>query len=289
MPGARLLALAQIDPSEEPGYAPLAEEGMRNRLTVIALAGWASGCGGPDGGFEGIWMLTLSPTVAGEPTTILNHNFQGVVDQPDDTQVGPWTFTTTGDQSDSIVIVEIFALDGRGEDEAVLVMDGEIFPGLETEEKGTWEFVWEGTSDAKNGQVHKDGYRYTRTDADVSRTVIQMTIDGSSASGTIDETLDQVVEYAESDTWDPMDNYLPYTQMPANFYLFDESGIGVSNDPDSSDCATDPCFLNIANSYSDSTSFTGGWTRYRDAGAFDSVDSVGQPYGTGVNPYYYYP
>jgi len=255
-------------------------------MIVLALASWVGGCGGPGKGYEGIWMLTLSPWVDNDPTAVITHNFLDAV-EPMDTTVGPWTYTTTGEQSDGIVMVEIFGLDGRGEDEVILVMEGEIFPGRETEEKGTWEFTWEGTEDSQSSEAHVDGYRYTRADSDLSTTVIRMTFDGASATGTVENTTNLVVEYAESDVWDPMDNYLGYTQMPSNSYVFDATGVGINNIPDTSECTADPCFLNVATTFAGSASFTASWTRYRDAGAFDAVDTVGQPHGTGFNPYYY--
>jgi len=258
---------------------------MRNGMIAVALAGWMGGCGGPGGGFEGIWMVSMSPLVEAEPTFVIEHNFSDAVEPPSGTTPGPWTYENSGEQSDSLMLVEIFGLKGKGEDEAILVLEGAIYPGRETDEKGTWEFVWEGHDDNEITEAHVDGYRLTESGASSAIQTIRLTIDGRSATGTFSIGIDVQDAYTESDSWDPMETYLQFSQVPSSSYVFDASGMGISNSPTETECVSDPCSLSVSTSFSASGDFTAAWTRYSDAGAFDGVDSAGQPFGTGLDPY----
>jgi hypothetical protein len=82
-----------------------------------------------------------------------------------------------------------------------------------------------------------------------------------------------------------METYLQFSQVPSSSYVFDASGMGISNSPTETECVSDPCSLSVSTSFSASGDFTAAWTRYSDAGAFDGVDSAGQPFGTGLDPY----
>ncbi len=261
---------------------------MRNSVFLLALGALVGGCKGPAGGFGGIWAVTVSPFVDNDPVETISHNYLGAVEQTDDPTADPWTFSDTTEQSDSVMMAEIFGLDGKGEDEALMVLGGIIYPGHQIE-KGTWEFVWDNFEDGSTSQTHMDGYAFT-TNTDIhSLTTIAFTIDGSTAEGTIRYEFDTDVQFTETDRWDPADNGVGNTQIPSAFFVFDELGAGLNNTDVSDECSPSPCSLGINSAVTGEAPFTAAWTRYKDAGAFDSVDEAGQPFGTGNVPYYYYP
>ena len=261
---------------------------MRNGLILLSLASLGGGCAGPQGGLFGIWAITMAPYDDADPTTVITHNYVGAVTNDDTGPIGPWTYTNTADQSPSIVMAEIFGLTGKGEDGAVMVIAGEVFPGHETEEKGTWEFIWDSFADDRDGMQHTDGYTFTADSSTHVMSTVTIVVDGSSATGSVDVESNTQIDYLESERWDPTDNFIMSSQIPSNFYLFDAVGSGLSNADATDECTSDPCALGIQFASTGHTTFTAAWTRYKDAGAFDGIEGAGQPFGTGFDPYYYY-
>jgi len=249
---------------------------MRNGVYMLVLASLASGCGGPGGGLFGIWAFTLEPIDYDDPTSNAVHNYVGVA-EGGDIDVGPWTYTNTADQSASIVMAEIFGLNGKGESEVVMVIGGNIYPGNETE-KNTWVFEWHHSSDDNTNMQHTDGYMFNLDESEAFTTTLEILFDGSSATGTIDYDYSYVADYRESERWETTNGILN-TLVPADFYI--DAG---DNEPTTDECLADPCTLMYSSGATSSTEFTGAWTRYKDEGAFDSIDMAGQPFGTGNFP-----
>ena len=98
------------------------------------------------------------------------------------------------------------------------------------------------------------------------------------ASGTISNEGTSSTRYNESDTWDANTVGRFSSDIPASSYLEYPGGTtSVNNDYTLTDCAANPCFLEIVNNSSTQSTFTAEITKYGDESVFNAVEDATDP------------
>ncbi|MCP4804800.1 MAG: hypothetical protein GY913_30050 [Proteobacteria bacterium] len=111
-----------------------------------------------------------------------------------------------------------------------------------------------------------------------------LTVDGDTASGKWTAEFEETINYSESDLWDvpvgfgtgdiPSDQYLAFS-------IGDTDDIPRVNNIDDSECSEMRCTLDVLTTCSGENGVTATRTGYLDQGAYDQLEDVNHPYGTG--------
>jgi hypothetical protein len=246
------------------------------KRTLILCAALVAGCA--DNPREQVWFITAQPASAPDLNTGVTHNFINA-SEPDVLDSADWIVTEDVETSDSIFTAQFVELDGDETYGALLIVDGAVFPGIEDDDGG-WTFSWEAFDNTENNEAHEAGYTFsTRFDGTAS-TTITWSVDKKSkiASGSIEFASEDTTIWTESDVFDTVLIGV-YPQIPVWNYLVDPMGYPVQNAPGASDCATNPCLLQVSVTMSQSMTFTAVQTEYSDEDVYDAVDDAGQPFG----------
>ncbi len=249
---------------------------MRLQIAMIMGAALMFGC--KDNGKEQLWFFTASP--ASEPVANLSvsHNFtDGSV--PDDFDSADWIIADDQLTSDAMFTGQLVEIEGDEAHGALLIIGGEVFPGVEDAEGG-WIFSWEGFDNNQSVESHESGYSFTtRFDGTVS-TTITWSIDKKTkiASGEIVTSSDDTTAWTESDMFDAAVVGI-YPQIPSWAYLIDDMGYPIENAPGVSNCSTEPCSLELISTSAQNMTFTAVQTDYSDEDVYGSVQDAGQPFG----------
>lgn len=246
-------------------------------MTMLLLLSLACNSDAPTGanGIDGIWLLQLAYAEDDGCDTAINHNFQDSYELGD----GPWTETWLRDHSDALLLAQVAQLDSEN---AVLVIGTQVWPG--TGADGKWTFTWTATDSVQYGNEHDEGYVYGETIERTDVNTLTLTVDGDAASGKWEASLDETISYSESDLWDvqvglgvgeiPSDQYL-------GFSVGDNDDIPRTNTIDDSECSDSRCTLDVQTTCSGESSVKATRTGYLDQGAYDQLEDVARPYGTG--------
>jgi len=246
---------------------------MRTALALLPLL-LTLGCNSN----EDIWLLQM-PFVT-DPTcdTTVTHNFTGAY-EPTDTTESDWTIDETSDKSPALVFVQISM---ESKDAATLLMGNQAWPGT-SPDKDHWKFSWTGSNTADSNSDNVNGYTFTESRNDQSVETIDITFDGSTATGTWETDTNQDDQWSETDEWDTSVG-LSAGQIPANLYLVVDTstttGMPVRNAPDFADCDAANCSLKVQATCTESRDFTGTLTGYTTEDAYQQLVGAGQPYGT---------
>ena len=91
---------------------------------------------------------------------------------------------------------------------------------------------------------------------------------------------ERVQRWDESDTWD-INNVVPVQHdIPQDStYLESTDGQWLDNQGGSVECQSNPCHLQVTDTFSQVSTFTGERTKYTDEDAFDGVNGVTDPGG----------
>lgn len=256
---------------------------MRIPVQVVALSGlFTCGClGGP----WGVWLLEV-PYVsedAEECTEEVTHNFTGATVVEEEEDDGDYTSETTSDRSSSLLFVQI---ETNSKGEAILVANGEVYPGTETD-SGGWVFEWVGTESNTQEDTYTSEYAYTAVTDAQETAAYSLTFEGKSLSGTLDSTSLLDAAYTETDTWSEDASMFIGTQgdIPAATYL-EVEGEGprggtspASNAYDAEDCDDSSCELTVTSDCYTTRQVTGTLTGYTDE-SYDAVEDNQQRSGT---------
>ena len=240
---------------------------MNRNWLALATAVGLSAC---SQGSDGIWYVTL-PLLVEECVTTIDENITDA-QVPDEFVDEEWIVTDDTTVSDGTFFIQI--IESRS-DQAFLVMGNEIFPG--TVEKDTMTFTWPSFVDDSHAETHADsGYTYSdRLESTVTTTIsLALNKDTKNMEGTWENKRDTTSEFSEIDEWAPDGPYIYTGQINAQILGW---LVGTaSNEPDTEDCDTDPCFVNVVEACSASTSFSAVYTELREEGAYEALEDAEQ-------------
>ena len=241
----------------------------RSSLAFVAAIGLTACSTGSDG----IWYVSL-PMMVVECATTIDENITDA-QPPEEVVDEEWVYTDESTVSDGSFFIQI--IDSRS-DQAFLVMGDEIFPST-VNEKETMTFEWQGFIDDSHTETHTDGYTYSERDETMVTTTIVLNYnkDTKNMDGTWTETRATTLEYAESDEWDTDGPYVFSGQINSQILTW---LVGTaSNEADSEDCDTEPCYVNVVEDCSSGTSFTAVYTTLEEEGAFEALEDAEQSTG----------
>lgn len=208
-------------------------------MRTVALTVVLAGCSGS--GWEGIWLLAI-PYVDEEDacvTSVVENYADADVPEEED-PVGPWTYESTFETSDTLLVIEILAARGNN---VLLVLFDQVYPG--TIEGGVLKVSWTDRTVSTYSELHEAGYSYTMDDTTETVETITLERNGEvdGASGKFDITTTTALAWRESDEWQVGQTYVYGTQIPAFLYL---EGAGANNQPNQPDCAGGECSLEVS-------------------------------------------
>ena len=227
------------------------------------------------GSIDGIWLAELAYDDHAACATQVDHNF----DDSYAAEEGPWSETWLRDHSEALVLAQITQSDATT---AVMVVGSEVRPG--SEKNGKWTFTWTATDFVQHATEHDEGYVYGEDTDRTDEETITLTVDGDSAKGTWKATSEELLSYSESDEWDSTVG-VDAGVIPASDYLnYDVPNVGSfprTNTRTDAECAGAQCSLDVLTTCEGSFRVTMTRTGYDDQGAYDQLEDVGHPYGTG--------
>lgn len=229
--------------------------------TAFALAALAGCVKEP----EGLYVVFLDPPGEVTCTTEMSEDYEDDRTQDGGGGSSEWTYTTTVDQSGSAFYFELIPLaDGTW----VLNYGGELIPGTD-EGGGSYKFQWESFLETTETEDHRDGYAFVYKTSASTTTTVNIDRDAKGyLTGSWKTTGVNEERWREDDRWDPADNDLYSTQIPSDQYLFDGDGDPVVNDPETTDCSQDECFIVLTTTCDDSAGFEAVRTDPETAGDF---------------------
>ena len=240
-------------------------------MTLLLLT---LGCA--NNGIDGIWLMRVAYESDDGCATDLDHNFEDSYTAAE----GPWTETWLDDRTESLVLAQVSQLDG---DTAILVIGTQVWPGSHNG-GGSWNFTWTATDSEQYSIEHDEGYVYTEQVERADTDKLKVKLDGDAASGTWSADWDETVRYEESDEWDSSVG-IAMGQIPSAEHLFyEQPGAGDqprNNTIGDAECSSSRCELVTASVCSGSYAVDLERTGYDDEGAYDQLEDVGRPYGTG--------
>ena len=241
----------------------------RNCIALVAAVG-LSAC---SNGSDGIWYVDL-PVLVEECATTITENITDA-QPPEEVVDEEWTFTDESTVSNGSFFIQI--IDSRS-DQAFLVMGDEIFPST-VNEKETMTFEWQSFIDDTHTETHEDGYNYSERNETTLTTTIVLNLNKETKNmdGTWSETRATTLEYAETDEWETDGPYIYSGQINSQILTW---LVGTaSNEADSEDCDTEPCFVNVVEDCSSGASFTAVFTELDEEGAFEALEDAEQSTG----------
>ena len=224
---------------------------------------------------DGIWLMQVHFNSDDSCTENLDHNFEDSYTAEE----GPWTETEIIDYSDALGFIQISQLN---EESAVLVIGTEVWPGVASGDG--WVFEWLATDTVKDGREHDEGYVYQEQIDRSDLSSLALTIDGDEAHGTWTFAFSEDVLWTESDTWDSkvgMDS----GDIPSADYLYydegDLEGFSRVNTAAESECSGTQCRLEVLNTCEGTATLDLIRTGYDEEAAYDQLEAVAHPFGTG--------
>ncbi len=234
----------------------------------IALMVLFTGC---DGKFAGLWWVEQSFTSFSDVDCAaeIGENFTDA--SPPDDATGTtttWIYDFTQDLSADGYFIEI--LEGKGATAFVVVEDF-VYPATITD--GVIHAEWLNYDDTNDVQTHSSGYEYSAiTSAEVLTVIDFAPGEAGALTGTVSVTTVNESVWKETDNWDSVASGLPSGQIPAYLYL---DGTGVANEPDASQCTSEPCELSVNETCSFLADVTAESVEGSDA-AYDAIENAGQ-------------
>lgn len=230
---------------------------------------------GPNLPADGIWLLRAEYNDDDSCTELMDHNFEDSYTQDE----GPWTETDVLDYSDSLGFVQISQLD---QENAVMVSGTQVWPG--TSSGDGWVFAWDANDVEGHTKEHEEGYTFQETTTRTDSSSLSLTITGDLAQGTWTFASEADVLWRESDTWDS-EVGLGVGDIPSAEYLvYDEGeaeGLPRYNLGVEGECSGAQCELRTNTVCSGSATISLTRTGYDEEAAYDQLEGVGHPFGTG--------
>lgn len=224
-----------------------------------------------------VWLFEVPFADEPDCATEITHNFSDAYIP--DTPPGEWNETEQSEQSATLYFAHISQANA---DNAVLVIAGEVWPGTSTG-KGEWEFNWVGVEDTRSSREHDAGYRYTEQAYLEAVETITMTIEGSTASGSWDQTSITDYTWTETDEWEFEVGFTVGDIPSATYLVYDTEeadDIPQANLADGRDCTDSTCQLRVKDTCAESRDFEATMTGFDTEEAYDQLEGATQPHGT---------
>jgi hypothetical protein len=191
--------------------------------------------------WEGVWLLELPVNDNGQTTADLceadcDESFSNA-DCPDEVEVDEiWEYTINNTLSAEAYFIEIFK--GKSGD-YFGVINNEIYLGIETASTKQLVLTWEGKTDSFDESEHiDDGYTFSTTEVSTTLETLTFNKAQGAITGTWETKVDSMIEYSESDEWDPQDVGFQGGQIPSNILEPDDVGDN-QNTAEDSECDGD--------------------------------------------------
>ena len=231
---------------------------------------------------DGVWLLTLTlDEESTECTETLTENFTYGY-EPTSGGSAEWTVEESQSSTQELAFVEIIPTTDQ---QAVLIWGEEAWPGVWN--TSYWQFSWEESTSYSTNNTHIAGYSNSESNVDEVQDVIDFTIDGDTATGTMTSTSTSQQIWEESDIWnDVLAKEIGQTGViPSSSYLVElipgaTGETPVSNQYSSPDCDSDPCQIKVETTCSQIWTFEGvrtqSDTKNQDYNVYDHLGGVGQ-------------
>jgi hypothetical protein len=234
--------------------------------------------------WEGVWLLEFPVKTDGTQTAAdfceseCDHNFDNAECPEEGEFDSEWEYVDERELSPEAYFIEIF--NGKG-GEVFAVVGTDIYIGTDTVKALTLE--WKGFTDSHDVDEHEDGYTYEVDELSEVLDKITLTKDKGTVNGTWATTTSTMVEYHESDEWDPadMDGLITSGQIPSqNLLIPDEQGDN-RNSAEDEECGGE-CELMISSSCKpDNLKFTASFAGKYENGMYTGISPANRPPGAG--------
>ncbi|MEL6344812.1 MAG: hypothetical protein AAFV53_16965 [Myxococcota bacterium] len=219
---------------------------------------------------SGVWLFQVTQNDQLTCTESQAHNYTNALEQNND-EISPWTITQTAEVSDDLFFAQIEDL---GENSAVLILGDQAWPG--TKREGIVTFTWTDAETTTETERHEDdGYVFIEEQQRTATTTITFNRNGAQATGEATLRSTDLIDWTESETWDPKLTGFSVSQIPSSDYIFDKSGFGLTNRADDSDCNGDSCQLNQSTNCEGTGPFTARRAQFDEDGDYDYLFDAG--------------
>ena len=245
------------------------------RIAPLLLLPLTACLGGPDG----IYLVQVAYSDAATCGETVTHNFKDSYTEED--AASDWTETESEAHSDALYFAQVSGLT-RGE--ATMVIGTQVWKGLKGD-GDAWSFAWDATDEISDALQYKSDYKYTELVSRSENDTIDLVFDGNTAAGDWTVVSSESIAWTESDQWDaeagltsgaiPSTEYLSYDDGP-------DEGLPRTNSRAGSECSASDCRLATETTCDTSGAITMTQSDYRDDGAYDQLEGVSHPFGTGI-------